>query len=124
MWRERTPSPPILALGLPPSSFSLLSSVSLGQVLFSSEIHSVYELRRTEPSGLLSRVPGTFRGCEAAPAGSVVPLGVLEGGAHGCRWGLGPGPGQQWGGAGGRHGDLQHLLALYQSQEGPQAVQG
>lgn len=57
-------------------------------------------------------------------SGSVVPLRVLEGRVYGCCRGLGPGPGQQRGGAGGRHGDLEHLFTPNQSQEGPQAVQG
>lgn len=60
----------------------------------------------------------TSMGVKTGSPGSVVPLGVLEGSV------LGPGPSQHRGRAGGRHGDLEHLLALYQSQEGPQAVQG
>lgn len=84
----RTPSPPVpalgLGLGLSPSSFSLLPSVSFSLVSCLSEIHSVYELRLTEPSGLVSRVSVTSVGVKMGPSGSVVPLGVLEGRVHGC----------------------------------------
>lgn len=61
-----TPLPRVLAreLGLSPSSTSPLFSVFFCLVLFLSEIHSVYQLRLTEPSGLVSRVPVTFHGCE------------------------------------------------------------
>lgn len=84
----RTPCPPVPALrlgrGLSPSSFSLLPSVSFSLVLCLSEIHSVYELRLTEPSGLVSRVSVTSVGVKTGPSGSIVPLGVLEGRVHGC----------------------------------------
>lgn len=50
-------------------------------------------------------------------------LGVLEGSANGGSGRLGPGPGQKWGGAGGCHRDLEHLLTLDQSQQGPDPVQ-
>lgn len=50
-------------------------------------------------------------------------LGVLEGSAHSGSGRLGPGPHQKRGGAGGCHSDLEHLLTLDQSQQGPDAVQ-
>lgn len=50
-------------------------------------------------------------------------LGVLESSAHGGSGRLGPGPHQKRGGAGGCHSDLEHLLTLDQSQQGPDAVQ-
>lgn len=66
--------PRVLALGLSFSSSSLLSCLCL--VLGLTEIHSVYELRLTEPAGLASRVPVTFRGCEdGSLGGQLCPWG-------------------------------------------------
>lgn len=41
----------------------------------------------------------------------------------GGRGGLDPGHGEQGRGGGGRHGNLNHLLVLYQSNEGSETFQ-
>lgn len=65
-----------------------------------------------------------FHGCPVAPR-SVVALRVLQGLVHGGggRGGLDPGHGEQGRGGGGRHGNLNHLLVLYQSNEGSETFQ-
>lgn len=73
------PFPLVAAPGCSPGPFSLLSLVYL---VFCLKF-TVHELRPTEPQGHISRVPVTFRGRRDRSLGSLVVLGVLEGGAHG-----------------------------------------
>lgn len=61
----------------------------------------------------------------AQPALSVVALRLLQGFVHGSRGrgGFDPGDGEQGGGGGCRHGNLNHLLILDQSNEGFETFQ-